>query len=290
MNLEEGALQIYQGIQKALQNGTGLLVGRNGTIELECLFGFGNPSKLELHAGVWPSTQQSIQVWIQRSIEAILESDVLVAGWYAPLAKEETLFLNNLDIKVPRIPLRSLEPYYLPPEKRWTSLLKDQKVAIVSSFANTAVAQTKNRDEIWPLFTESILPSTTHWIPIVTGYCPALAQGSAEWPKGIQSWQDAVSFIVEEVIKSKARIAIVGCGGLGMILGDELKKRGIIVIVMGGATQVLFGIKGGRWSNHSVISNFWNDAWVYPSPTETPRGASRIENGCYWEPSATQKN
>ena len=73
-----------------------------------------------------------------------------------------------------------------------------------------------------------------------------------------------------------------------MVIAHELKKRGLIVIVLGGATQVLFGIKGGRWANHSVISTFWNDAWVYPSSTETPKGASRIENACYWQPN--QKN
>ena len=288
MNIQEGASEIYKRIEKALQEGTGLLVGRNGTIELECLFGYGNPSKLELHAGIWPLTYESIDLWIKRSKEAILATDVLVAGWYAPLAQQETLFLNTLGIQVPRIPLRSLEPYYLPPEKRWTSLLKDQTVAIISSFAQTALKQTIYRDEVWPLFTESILPSTTHWIPIVTGYCPALAQGVAEWPNNVQSWEDAVQHVVNEVSNTSARIAIVGCGGLGMVIAHELKKRGLIVIVLGGATQVLFGIKGGRWANHSVISTFWNDAWVYPSSTETPKGASRIENACYWQPN--QKN
>ena len=77
-------------------------------------------------------------------------------------------------------------------------------------------------------------------------------------------------------------IALIGCGALGMVLGSELKKHGIIAIVMGGATQVLFGIKGQRWATHSVISHFWNEAWVWPNVTETPRGASSIEGGCYW--------
>jgi hypothetical protein len=67
-----------------------------------------------------------------------------------------------------------------------------------------------------------------------------------------------------------------------MLIGAELKKQGVIAIVMGGATQVLFGIKGQRWASHSVISTFWNEAWVYPKGTETPGGASLIEGGCYW--------
>jgi hypothetical protein len=88
--------------------------------------------------------------------------------------------------------------------------------------------------------------------------------------------------MVKEVLKSKASIALIGCGALGMVVGVELKKHGVIAIVLGGATQVLFGIKGGRWANHSVIYQMWNDAWVWPKASETPRGASLIEGGCYW--------
>jgi hypothetical protein len=84
-------------------------------------------------------------------------------------------------------------------------------------------------------------------------------------------------------MKTGAEICIIGCGGLGMILGAELKRRGLQCIVLGGATQVLFGIKGKRWETHDVISKFWTDAWVWPSLEETPGGAGDIEGGCYWE-------
>ena len=287
MNVEQGSSEIFSGLQKALKENTGFLVGRNGTIELETLFSPNSThtqGRLELHAGIWPQGNLSIDTWSKRTLEAIQACDLLVAGWYLPLANKERVFLYSLGVKAPRIPLRSLEPYYVEPEKRWTSLLKDQKVAIINAFAETAIQQIKKRDEIWPLYTDSLLPSTTQWIPIVTGYCPSLANGRAGWPEGIQTWEDAVTSIVSATIESGARIAIIGCGGLGLVIGHELKKKGLIVVVMGGATQVLFGIKGGRWATHDVISHFWNDAWVYPSEAETPRGASTIENGCYWSP------
>lgn len=67
-----------------------------------------------------------------------------------------------------------------------------------------------------------------------------------------------------------------------MPLAGRLKELGLPCVVLGGAIQVLFGIKGNRWANHSVISKFWNDAWVWPSEEETPRGAAKIERGCYW--------
>lgn len=209
-------------------------------------------------------------------------TDVIVAGWYAPLAEGKIGMLNNLNVGAPRIPLRSLEPYYVEPEKRWTNLLQGQKVAIVNAFAKTAAEQTIQRDLIWPVATDSLLPPTTTWIPIVTGYAPVLAKGTAEWPPNIKSWDVAVLSTVRKVVQSGARIALIGCGGLGMLIGSELKKQGVIAIVLGGATQVLFGIKGGRWAKHDVISHFWNDSWVYPKPEETPQYAYRIEGGCYW--------
>lgn len=295
MSVEQGAKHIYDAIEKALKKKEGLLIGRNGTIELETmLFKLYKASptedypttlkkQMELHAGVWPPTMALLDKWVFSMLEAIRLSDVLVAGWYEPLKESEKKLLDQVNTLSPRIPLRSLEPYYVSPELRWTTLLKGQKVAIISSFAKTAVQQIEKRSFLWPNDTESLLPESTEWIPIETGYAPVLAQGSAAWPSNIQSWDVAVLDCMKRVLKSKARIAIIGCGGLGMLIGSELRKRGIIAIVLGGATQVLFGIKGNRWSNHPVISSFWNESWVWPSIEETPHGAKLIEGGCYWK-------
>jgi hypothetical protein len=295
MAIEEGAQEITKVLNAALQRGEGALIGRNGTIELETLLFrlFGSapnqsyPShltnRLELHAGVWPSTQSSVDKWVFSLLEAIRLSDVLVAGWYEPLKQMERKLLDQVNTLAPQIPLRSLEPYYVPPELRWTQCLAGQRVAVVSSFAKTIESQIQHREEIWPLEPSSLLPETTTWIPIQTGYAPALAKGTAEWPSDVQSWSVAVNSVVKQVLQSKARIALIGCGGLGMLIGAELKKQGVICIVLGGATQVLFGIKGQRWSTHSVISRFWNEAWVWPSHQETPRGANKIEGACYWQ-------
>ncbi len=294
MAIEEGAKHIRTVLKEALETQRGALIGRNGTIELETLLfrlyeAAPNQSypqslvrRLELHAGVWPSTKASVDDWVFSLVEAIRLSDVLVAGWYAPLKFREEEALHQINVQAPRIPLRSLEPYYVPPEQRWTQLLAGNRVAVVSSFAETIVEQIDQKDLIWPVASESLLPTAVEWVPIRTGYAPALAQGIAEWPAEIQSWKHAVNSVVKQVIDSKARIALIGCGGLGMLIGCELKKKGVIAIVLGGATQVLFGIKGKRWETHSVISQFWNEAWVWPKPTETPGGASLIEGACYW--------
>lgn len=294
MAIEQGAEEIRKVIEECLQKKRGAMIGRNGTIELETLLFrlYGSapnqpyPStiarRIELHAGIWPSDKPSLDKWVFQMVEAIRLSDVLVAGWYEPLKQQEERLLQQTNTLAPRIPLRSLEPYYVPPELRWTNLLAGQRVAVVSSFAKTIEKQLEQRECIWPVATESLLPSNVEWVPIQTGYAPALAKGIAEWPADVQSWDVAVTYLTKKVLESKASIALIGCGGLGMVLAAELKKHGVIAIVLGGALQVLFGIKGERWAKHSVISTFWNEAWVWPNITETPRGASLIEGACYW--------
>jgi hypothetical protein len=295
MNIEEGAKEICKVLERALKRKEGALIGRNGTIELETLLfklftAKPNQSyppavarQMETNAGIFPPTQVSLDRWVFMMLEAIRSCDILVAGWYKPLEEQEKVLLDNVKSVATQIPLRSLEPYYVAPEHRWTRLLKGQKVAIVNAFAATALQQIQKREEIWPVATESLLADEIEWVPIATGYAPSLAQGSADWPSDIQSWDVAVQNVVRRVVASGATVALIGCGGLGMVIGSELKKRGIICIVMGGAIQVLFGIKGNRWASHSVISHFWNDAWVYPRSEETPNGSWRIENGCYWD-------
>ena len=288
MELFTGAAAVASGIQKALQEKKGFLVGRNGSIELEVLL---LDSKLiplfnrqlqilERNAGIFPATKESILSWISAMKTAIQRTDLLVAGWYKPLEKQEFVFLTLCEKQGPFLPLRALEPYYVPEEFQWTAQLKGRRIAIVSSFAETACKQAAIADRIWG-DRVCILPEAIY-LPVRTGYAPVLAKGRAEWPASIQSWSDAVAYVVQKVMDSEAEIVLIGCGGLGMVIGSELKARGKICIVMGGAIQVLFGIKGQRWKEHPVISNFWTDAWVWPSEDETPLGASAVERACYW--------
>jgi hypothetical protein len=297
MELFEAASMIGGGIQAALKNKKGFLVGRNGTIEMETLLSryfkntFYQPQLmiLERNAGIFPGTAGSAQTWVAQTLEAVRASDLLVAGWYEPIAAYEKELLIHLGKRGPFMPLRALEPYYMPHEFQWSRYLLWRKVAIVSSFAELAVEQVKKAADIWGDRAGGLLPEA-EYIPIQTGYAPVLAQGRAGWPEEITCWQEAVDSVVARVLASEAEIVLIGCGGLSMIIGSRLKEAGKVCIVMGGAIQVLFGIKGNRWKDHSVISKFWNDAWIFPPLERTPAGAEAIEGGCYWGGEAPRKN
>ena len=282
--IEGGAAAIKTALSEAFSLKKGCLIGRNGTIEIQVVSGAqGIEQVLELHAGVFPSTAVSVQQWREEYKKALstIEEEPIVAGWYAPTAPIEKQILSVLCPCAPHIPLRSLEPYYVEPALRWTSLLKGKRVAVISSFANTCISQTAKAAEIWGPHWESLLPPAT-WIPIQTGYSPRLAAGRAEWSPPCKTWQVAIDNCVEKVTEAGVDIALIGCGGLGVPMAARLKELGLPCVVLGGAIQVLFGIMGNRWANHSVISRFWNDAWVWPPEEETPRGAGKIEGGCDW--------
>lgn len=270
-------------------------IGRNGSTEMEILADWQTSKlikphllkKLEQYSGIWPATQESVNAWAEEYTESLKLLDGLAAGWYKPLAKAESDLLNFYNPNAFRTPLRSLEPYYVSPENRWTWLLAKKDVAVVSSFAQTIQSQLKKGEAIWaPLLSETFLPSTTRWHTVQT-YFPPLIAGKGltktSWASvGVENWSGAVDHIVEAVLKTKAQIAILGCGGLAMIAGARLRKKGVSVILLGGAVQVLFGIKGSRWATHDIISKFWNENWVWPSRLETPQNAGSIEGACYW--------
>ena len=276
MDLEDGAKLLC----KYFASNKPFLIGRNGTIEIEYI---NNNTKkladvLELHAGVFPSSHA--ESWSLDYLDALANTDVIAEGWYAPLKTIEKNILDTVNKYRKSILLRSLEPYYVMPELRWTQYLANKRVAIISSFASTCDEQTYMAKAIWS-DSESLLPSSTTWIPIQTYYGPLLAHGKAEWPNS-SNYKEAIEYVVENTLLQKPQVAIIGCGGLGMIIGSILKKAGVQCIVLGGAIQIMFGIKGKRWMNHDIISKFFNDAWVFPPDDCVPGFAKSIENGCYW--------
>jgi hypothetical protein len=274
-----GAKEICRCIENALNSDDAAIIGRNGTIELEQMISYNKykVSVLEMNAGIFP--EAIVPIWREISIDATSDSDVLATGWYEPLKVAEQVALKEWNCKAIQIPLRSLEPYYVPLEERWTKLLKGQIISVVSCFTETMKSQVVNLDKLFP---SEIFPSEINWNWVQTGHPPHLAQGFNEWPSHIKSSIDAIDWIVSEVVRQGSRFALIGCGGIGMLVALKLKERGVIAIVLGGSIQVLFGIKGRRWENHSVISKFWNEYWVSPSEAETPAGCSAIEGACYW--------
>jgi hypothetical protein len=295
--VEDGARLILKRIEASLKSGSGCLIGRFGTIE--CNVSWANETmgleslherqkdQLEKNAGIFPFTQEAVKEWCSDYKEAFKTADVLALGWYAPIVEQEKELMKRWGWHGEKVVLRALEPYYVPPELRWTRLLEGKDVCVVNSFTESMKGQVlKGESRVWPGAGSSIWPSGVHWHFVHTGYAPSLALGKAGWNCEPQDWREAVDWAVAEVLKTGARMVLLGCGGLAMCMARRLKEKGKVCLVLGGATQVLFGIKGRRWETHPVISKFWNEDWVWPMEEETPAGCQMVEGGCYWSKAA----
>jgi hypothetical protein len=258
---------IYDVIDLALCTDEPLFIGRNGSTELGLQLGIPQQPQHIVNAGIWPSPIG----FAEAAAEATRATDILAAGWYQPYAAAEASFLQGTQSL--KVDLPALEPYYAPEHLQWTRLLADQRVAVVSPFAESIQQQIKK--PIWP---NGLLPQSIDWQTIRTGFPPLIApNGPCAWP--VASWQKAVDLLVRQVEAAKVRVVLLGCGGLGMLVAHRLKQSGHICIVLGGALQILFGIKGRRWLKEPVAANF-NEHWIFP--LEQPSGAAIIEGGCYW--------
>lgn len=241
------------------------------------------------NAGFWnePSKtmDEALDSWAEALIEAIKNINTIVI--WNPLTKiEELQIINHYAPATKKIVLRALEPYYSP-NNQYTLQMTKGPIAVVSPFADSIQKQWSNRHNIFPkegLAGQMWLPNQV-LIAIKAPYGPALTQNtSLGWPEHIlnKGHKEAVKYLADQVVQSGAKYAFVGIGALSLLLVNELKKQSITAIHTGGGTQIMFGIKGNRWLNHSIISRFFNTSWIKPSNDETPSGAQQVEKSCYW--------
>jgi len=295
LSQQDGAKAIVQRIHKK----TPFAVGKLGTSELNALWFYisyripivksSYPQIIMTHmtvnAGLFPATNEALDAWADHMLKHVLPNLDIIAEWTK--TNQERLVLNMVAPYSTRVPLRSLEPYYeADPTDRWTyNISESTKVAVISPFAQTIKEQWQHQKSIWP--NTPVWPSTLTIIPIQCGYSPSLQSNQTSpnaWPIDIQKagWDAAVHSMVAAAADSGSTLAIVGAGCLSLPIVAGLKAKGITGIHMGGATQILFGIKGRRWLSHEIISRLFNDAWVFPSANEVPDGAGRVEGSCYW--------
>lgn len=238
---------------------------------------------MTVNAGLFPATDEALDAWAQHMVAEVLPELDGVAEWNTLNPRQESEVLNAFAGKSKRFPARSLEPYYEPTAStRWTNRIPDRtRVAVVSSFAESISSMWPKQTEVWP--TVPVWNPSVELHAIKAHYSPLLSP-DATWPESVlaSGWQSAVSKTVEAVAATGAKLAIIGAGALSLPIAVALKKRGIAAIHTGGATQILFGIKGNRWTTHSIISTFFNTAWISPAPSEVPSNAASVERGCYW--------
>lgn len=168
--------------------------------------------------------------------------------------------------------LNHIEPWRC--GKPWTAALKGKKVLVIHPFKESIEEQYQKRKQLFS--NPEILPDfelkTLKAVQTIAG----------EMDERFATWFDALEYMYDEAMNMEFDIAIIGCGAYGFPLAAMIKRAGKQVIHMGGATQILFGIKGRRWVDNPRAGIEFNDAWVYPKDSETPKKCNVVENHCYW--------
>ena len=193
-------------------------------------------------SGIFPSNIEILSRFSELMIQETSNVDVL-GSW-----RIEESYLKDHLINTVVIKLTDIEPYYH--DNPWSSALVGKKVLVIHPFAKTIESQYKKRALLFK--NPNILPKFELQV------LKAVQTLSAEEGKFYNDWFDALNTMKSKIDKIDFDIAIIGCGAYGFPLASYIKNIGKKAIHMGGATQILFGIKGKRWEAIPFFQNLMN--------------------------------
>ena len=219
------------------------------------------------NAGLFPPTDETMDRFGARVLTDCREIDIL-ASWVPGEKRLHDAFFPGGHC----VPLSTLEPYFL--ADPWTEALADKTVLLVHPFEATICHQYANRERLF---------ANPRTLPAFTLKTYKTIQSLAGNSTRFQTWFDALEYMCREIAAIDFDIALIGAGAYGMPLAAHIKRMGKKAVHMGGATQLLFGIKGGRWDHIPAYSqNLYTDSWIRPLPEDRPPNYMTVESGPYW--------
>lgn len=222
---------------------------------------------MRINAGFFPDNRDSIIRFSKLMVEDMKQLDIL-GSWRI----EEKFLLKNFPT-AKRVALNSLEPYLS--DSPWSESLAGMKVLVIHPF-NVTIERQYNEMRALLFNDKRVLPEFKSLETIKA--VQTIAGENSEFT----DWFEALDFMKAAIDAKDYDVAIIGCGAYGFPLAAHVKRMGKKAIHMGGATQILFGIKGKRWDTHPVIGAMYNEHWVRPAPEDVPQQATKVEGGCYW--------
>ena len=225
-------------------------------------------TSLQMNAGVFPNTDENLEKFSSFFLNQIKRIDLFGVWKFVP---GEFYFHNHFcPNAIPFCP-EALEPYFF--SNPWSKALQGKRVLVIHPFSESIIKQYNIREFIFK--DQNVLPS----FELIT---IAAVQSIAGNKTKFNNWFEALEHMKFQINNIEFDVALIGAGSYGLPLAAYVKNRGKIAIHMGGATQILFGIKGKRWDNHPFISKIFNEYWVRPDFSEIVPDSEKVESGCYW--------
>jgi hypothetical protein len=271
-------------IKEALMSDKPCMITRFGYIELEAALSYrknaplsflrtlypfwigqGTKIKMQDNTGFFPATNKYLSRFSDLMFNIATDIDILTI--FRP---EESLMPN---VHCTKIKAPYLEPFWS--KEPWTACLKGKKVLVVHPFAESIQKQYEKRELLFE--NRKILPEFGS-LSIIKA-----VQSIGGVDNGFASWFDALNYMEQQIDNCEYDIALIGCGAYGMPLAAHCKKMGKKAVHIGGALQLLFGIRGNRWeTEQKIYMKFMNEHWERPLESERPEAAQNVENACYW--------
>jgi hypothetical protein len=271
--------------RETLASGKPCMIARFGSTELACVSFYTrwrSSRKLKMpyvtglrrlvwvNSGIFPTDDVSLDRFSELYLNSVSKADVM-GVWFN---RNEHRIVHEFCPDVRPVQLEALNPVLR--ENPWSAELAGKTVLVIHPFARTIESQYAERRHL--LFDNPrILPEfelkTLRAVQTIAGN-----------DAGYVTWFDALERMRSQVQRIDFDVAIIGAGAYGLPLAAAVKDMGRQAVHLGGATQLLFGIRGRRWEVESPddIAPLFNEYWVRPSAEETPEASELVEGGCYW--------
>lgn len=268
------ALVNYLGVNSKKHSALDYIRGK----QPECWWNKNVMNQMQQWSGFFPPTPDNMQKFGDLMMNDIKELDLL-GCWI----DNEAWFSDDLKY-VKKVHLRLLEPFWA--KEPWTRYLKGKRIVVVHPFKEDILNQYNNhRSQLFD--NPQILPEFAS-LRVVRA-----VQSLGGENNGFKDWFEALEWMKNEIDKEDYDVCLIGCGAYGFPLAAHVKRQGKQAIHLGGALQLLFGIKGKRWEDPNYGVKEWglsygsytaliNKYWVRPSYIGRPMNARQVEDSCYW--------
>tara|TARA_B110000093_G_C12964589_1_gene409008 strand:+ start:2737 stop:3591 length:855 start_codon:yes stop_codon:yes gene_type:complete len=207
---------------------------------------------------------------------SIQNSNALVCFENTDIDNIQNYYCQKYNIK--KLNYNILDPlHFCNNEIPWTHYLNHKKVLIINPFIDSMKHQLNNNFQLFKdkkLFLddqEFIFYKTfqTHGNNYIH-----------------ENWLETFEIMCNDIDKLDFDIALIACGGYGLLLCNFIKKKmNKSAIYVGGKLQLYFGVMGNRWINRDNIKQHIkenNTNFIQPSGDELLPNRKNVEGGCYW--------
>ena len=231
-------------------------------------FWFDEEIKLKMRycSGFFPCTDEPLIQLAERFLRDLTQTDVL-GSWLKGEAE-----LAHYLVQAKTVRLEDLEPYFH--RDPWTAALAGRTVLVIHPFEASIRKQYEKR---------GVLFGDPRILPAFTLKTLKAVQSVGEDTMGFATWFDALDWMCARVKEIDFDVALIGAGAYGLPLAAYVKSLGKKAVHLGGATQIMFGIRGKRWDQWANFQKLYNEHWASPLVEEKPFANRTFEGGqAYW--------